>query len=188
MMLKFWEDKQCDKENIDPLSGMRAGPAQAAARGARFPSADGAAPGGTSSAAGSAGPGVSVSAAARILRDITPVFSDAEEEEKSAVDEERGAADAGGTGFIYSDEAENRVPAGGARAMGKPKRAQGAPSLSSLQKKLSQIDVSAENGSTGAVRGGKSHGKASRRTKQKQKRRGLRHANQNVRHGITSLR
>ena len=77
---------------------------------------------------------------------------------------------------------------GGARAMGKPKRAQGAPSLSSLQKKLSQIDVSAENGSTGAVRGGKSHGKASRRTKQKQKRRGLRHANQNVRHGITSLR
>ena len=82
MMLKFWEDKQCDKENIDPLSGMRAGPAQAAARGARFPSTDGAAPGGTSSAAGSAGPGVSVSAAARILRDITPVFSDAEKGEE----------------------------------------------------------------------------------------------------------
>ena len=52
--------------------------------------------------------------ASRVLRDITPVYSDDEEEEgKTAVGDEAGAESADAGGFIFSDEVENALPADG---------------------------------------------------------------------------
>jgi hypothetical protein len=185
-MVKFYQDKQCDKENIDPRSGMRAGLATHQL-GAHVGSA------------AAAGGGTAPDVAARILRDITPtpVFSDEFSgefsDEADEASEKAKAAASGGDGgddFIFSDESENSREATTTdkmRGKGTSGQRQQGSGMSSLQKKLAGIDVSVSAENLGI---GKSEAAAGKRhlSKKKKKKKGLRRADANVRYGIRSVR
>ena len=179
--LKFFED---DKENIDPVSGMRAGLAPAPVHRFRSFPADEHANASAADKVAVAGPDGNTAMSMRILRDITPdpVSSEDEEEKLEGSSPIPKVSGARKTDVVILAD-ENSIPSGPSFSK------QTGPATSSLQKKT-QGHIVASYGK--AVKEFKpSKGKSRKQNtnmKGKTKKRGLRRADGNVRRGIRSVR
>ena len=168
---EFYED---DKENIDPVSGMRAGLAPRPVPRFQSYSADDTVEGASNpDKVAIARPGGNAAASTRILRDITPKpMSSEDEDEEESVSSSAPKISGDRSGKVMILEDENSVPVGYSCL-------KQSASDARKGKVITQVNLSAENaGST----------RTQLKGEKKMKKRGLSRANGNIRRGIRSVR